>query len=89
MRQIDAPALEVVDQATGCRDQEVGAACKLAILNRIRRAPVNADDPQPQVLTVLHRLRRYLLRELARRREHEDARRADGVVAGACRARHS
>ena len=82
MRQVDAAALDVVDQPAGCRDEHVDAALELAILRRIRRAAEHADRAQPQVLSIARRLRRHLLRELARRRQHQHAGDADTAPLG-------
>ena len=82
LRQVDATALEMVDQPTGRRDEQVDTTGELAILHRVRRAAVDADDPYTQILPVLHRLRGDLLREFTRGREHQNAGRADGVMTG-------
>ena len=41
-RQVDAAALEMIDEAAGRRDDDVGAARELAVLDRIRRSAVDA-----------------------------------------------
>jgi hypothetical protein len=81
-RQVDTPALDVVHQPAGCRDEHVDAAFDLAILRRIRRTAEHADRAEPDVLAITRRLRRHLLRELARWREHQHAGYADTAPLG-------
>ncbi len=87
LREVDAAALEVVDQAARRGDENVDAAAELADLRRIRRTAIDAHDAHPRVLAVLHGLRGYLLRQLARRRQHQHARIAHAVSVSRCRPR--
>ena len=72
--QVDAAALEVVDEAARRGDDDVGAARELPVLDRVRRPAVDADRVDPEAAAVADGLLGDLLRELARRREHQDAR---------------
>ena len=76
LRQIDAAALQMVDEPARRGDQNVDPAGELTVLHRIRRAAVNANGLQTQVAPVLDCLRGNLLRQLARWRQHQHARAA-------------
>ena len=76
LRQVDATAFDVVHQAAGGCDQQVDAALQRAVLHRVRRAAVETHGAHAQALAVAHRLLGDLLRELARRRQHQHARHA-------------
>ena len=76
LRQIDAAALEMVDEPTWGGDENVDSARELAVLDRIRRAAVDANGLQTQVAPVLHSLSGYLLGKLARWRQYQHTRTA-------------
>ena len=95
--QVDTTALDVIDQPARRGDEDVDAALELAVLRRIRRAAEQAHRAQAQVLSIARRLCRNLLRELARRGEHQHAaarrhrgawqRGADACAASRCKRR--
>ena len=77
---IDAAALDVIHQPPGGGDEDVDAALELAVLHGIRRTAVDAHGPCAQELAVAHDLVGDLLREFARRGEHQHARHADAAA---------
>ncbi|KOT24528.1 DEAD/DEAH box helicase domain protein [Burkholderia mallei] len=82
--QIDAAALEVVEQAPRRRDEDLRVLREQHQLLAVRDAAEDADRAQAaQVLAVRRRGRRHLHRELARRREDEQAGARDGLRAAA------
>ena len=81
LREVDALALDVIHQPARRGDQQVDAALELADLRRIRRAAEQAHGAQAQLLPVAYGLRGHLLRELARRCQHEDAGDAGAALA--------
>ena len=81
-RQVDAAALDMVDQPARRGDQEVDATLQRAILDRIRGAAVEAHDSHAQRLPITHRLFSHLLRELARGRQDQHARYARHPMLG-------
>jgi hypothetical protein len=58
----------------GVADDDVGAARQIAVLDRIRRPAVDADRVDLEAATIADGLLGDLLRELARRRQHQDGR---------------
>ena len=76
MRQIDAAALQMVDEPARGGDENVDPARELTVLHRIRRAAIDANRFQTQVMSVLHSLSGYLLGKLARRRQYQHTRTA-------------
>ena len=82
VRQVDAAALQVVEQTARRRDEDFGVLREQHQLLAVRDAAKNADRAQTaQVLAVRGRGGRDLHREFARRREHEQARARDGLLA--------
>ena len=66
--------LEVIDQATGRRDDDVDAGAQLLLLRLDRHAAVHRHDAQCGVSRVLVHAFFHLDAQLARRREHQRAR---------------
>ncbi len=86
-RKIDPAALEVVDETARCGNDDLGAAREIAVLYRVRCPAVDADGLDPEAAAVAQRLLGDLLRQLARRSEHQDARGRDAMAT--CAGAHS
>ena len=81
--EVDDLALHKVVQAAGRRDEHVGAAADLLDLRAVGRTAEDGRHELPGAARDLHGRESDLLRKLARRRNHEQARRA--VVAAVAR----
>ena len=78
--------LQVVEQAAGRRDQDVERAAQRLQLRRIRHAADDGGDAQARHVAAVDAGRLGdLHRQLARRRQHEDARAVDRALLAALR----
>ena len=74
LRKIDATALDMVDKPARRRHQNIDSARQRSVLHRVRRSAIDAHRLDTKVRAVAHRLLGDLLREFARRRQHQNAR---------------
>jgi hypothetical protein len=76
-RRVGSPAGSIVDevfQAAGGGNNNIHALSQRGSLRGLGDAPVRAQRAQPRRLACLFQHRRYLLRQLARRRQNQRAR---------------